>query len=289
MRTALLFTITAAALAVGCQQDKKDPDWSKNSGGPGASAASAPIPKDVEGRLARLEKKIDKITGFLKQAVRPELDTKQTYAVPIEPNDPVIGAKDAKVTIVEAYEFLCPYCSMVAPTMEQLLAEYPNDVRIVPKYMVIHGPPALPPGLAMCAAGRQGKAAEMQKALWNTIWPAAGQPSVKEAATAEAIATTAAGLGLNVDQFKTDMNGAECQTWLQQSGQTLQKFGAGGTPAFYINGKFVQAGDAGAFKRVIDAEIKAVNESGIPAGQYYDKVVIGKGKPEAVMISPFDE
>jgi protein-disulfide isomerase len=290
MRTALLLSITAAALAVGCQQDKKDPAWSKGEAegaAPGAAAA-APIPKDVEGRLARLEKKLDKITGFLKQAVRPELDTKQTYAVPIEKDDPVVGAKDAKVTIIEAYEFLCPYCSMVAPTMEALLAEYPNDVRIVPKYMVIHGAPALPPGLAMCAAGRQGKAAEMQKALWTTIWPAPGQPAAKDKATPEAIEQTAASLGMNVDKFRTDMNG-DCQQWLAQSGRTLQQFGAGGTPSFYINGKFVQAGDAAAFKKVIDAEIKAVNESGIPAGQYYDKVVIAKGQKEAVMISPFDE
>ena len=289
MRTALLFTITAAALAVGCQQDKQSPGWSKDGAAerPGASA-SAPIPKDVEGRLARLEKKIDKITGFLKQAVRPELDTKQTYAVPVETNDPIIGAKDAKVTIIEAYEFLCPYCSMIAPTMEQLLAEYPNDVRIVVKYMVIHGPPAHPSGLAMCAAGRQGKAAEMQKAMWNTIWPAPGQPAVKEKATAEGVAETAASVGLNVEQFKADMNG-ECQAWLAQSGRTLQQFGAGGTPSFYINGKFVPAGDISAFKKIIDSEIKAVNDSGIPAGQYYDKVVIAKGAKEAVMVSPFDE
>jgi len=294
MRTAFLLTITAAALAVGCQQDKKEPGWSKGGSdrgaGAGASAsASAPIPKDVEGRIARLEKKLDKIAGFLKTAVRPELDTKQTYAVPIELNDPVIGAKDAKVTIVEAYEFLCPYCSMVAPTMEQLLADYPNDVRIVPKYMVIHGAPALPPGLAMCAAGRQGKAAEMQKALWTSIWPAPGQPSVKEKATSEAIAETAGTLGLNVEQFKADMNGKECQDWLTQSGKTLQQFGAGGTPAFYVNGKFVQAGDTSAFKKVVEDEIKAVNESGIPAGQYYDKVVMAKGQKAAVMTSPFDE
>ena len=107
----LLLSITAATLVVGCQQDKKDPSWSKGAErdrGPGASMG-APASGDVEARLARLEKKLDKIAGFLKQAVPPELDKTQTYAVPIEPNDPVIGAKDAKVTIIEAYEFLCPY------------------------------------------------------------------------------------------------------------------------------------------------------------------------------------
>ena len=152
----LSVVVGAAALAAGCQQDK--PQWS------GKGAAERPmgsIPAasgDVEARLARVEKKLDKITGFLKQAVRPELDTKPTYAVPVDPLDPIIGPKDAKVTIVEAYEFLCPYCNMIAPTMEKIVEAYPNDVRVVPKYLVIHGPPALPSGLAMCAAGKQGKA-----------------------------------------------------------------------------------------------------------------------------------
>ena len=99
----------------------------------------------------------------------------------------------------------------------------------------------------------------------------------------------AAGAVFADPKVKTDMNGKECNDWLAQSGRTLQQFGAGGTPAFYINGKFTQAGDAGAFKKVIDAEIKAVNDSGIPAGQYYDKVVIAKGQKAAVMISPFDD
>lgn len=288
----VLLSITAAALVVGCQQDKKDPSWSKGNeaerGAPGASAR-APLSGDAEARIARLEKKLDKITGFLRQAVPPELDKTQMYAVPVEPNDPIIGAKDAKVTIIEAYEFLCPYCNMIAPTMEQLLAAYPNDVRIIPKYMVIHGPPALPAGLAMCAAGKQGKAHEMQGALWGQIWPQGPGNANRDKATAEAIEAAAGTIGLDVAKFKADATGAECQTWLQQSGRTLQKFGVGGTPSFFINGKVAQAGDLDSFKKLVDAEIKAANDSGIPAGEYYDKAIIAKGKKEAVMISPFDD
>ncbi len=286
----VLFAITAAALAVGCQQDKKEPGWSKGSGaerGPGASAG-APVSGDVEARLARLEKKLDKITGFLRQAVPPELDKTQTYAVPIEPGDPVMGAKDAKVTVVEAFEYLCPYCSMVAPTMEQLVEAYPKDVRVVTKYMVIHGPPALPPALALCAATKQGKAAEMNKAIWSNVWPSGPGNAQRDKATAEELEKVATAIGLNMDQYKTDVGGAECQGWLQNSGRTLQKFGVGGTPSFFVNGKPAQAGDLDSFKRLIDAEIKKVDSSGVAGGEYYDKEILAKGKKEAVMISPFD-
>ena len=174
--------------------------------------------------------------------------------------------------------------------MEQLLAAYPNDVRIVPKYMVIHGPPAMPSGLAMCAAGKQGKAHEMQSALWSGIWPQGPGNANRDKATAEAVEASAATIaGLNVEQFKADMNGPECQTWLQQSGRTLQKFGVGGTPSFFVNGKPAQAGDLDSFKKLVEAEIAAVNKSGIAAGEYYEKAIIAKGQKEAVMISPFDD
>ena len=47
--------------------------------------------------------------------------------------------------------------AMVAPTVDQLLAEYPKDVRVVAKYFVIYGEPAMPSGQGACAAQKQGK------------------------------------------------------------------------------------------------------------------------------------
>ncbi|HVK72863.1 MAG TPA: thioredoxin domain-containing protein [Kofleriaceae bacterium] len=284
-----------AALLGGCQQDKQTPAWDKGRDQvkpvePRAGAAGQPSAPagSLEERVARLERRLDKVTGFLKQAVRPELDTSVAYAVPLDPSDPVIGKSDAKVTIVEAYEYQCPYCQMVAPTVEKILEEYPNDVRVAHKYFLIHGAPAKPSGQGACAAGKQGKFAEFNKMAFAKIWPNPGQPPNKDELTAEAMERNAAALGLDVAKFKADFAG-ECSEWVDRSGRTLQQFGAGGTPSFYINGRFVQAGDMGAFKRVIDEEIKKVNESGVKPSEYYEKIVIGQGEKQAKMISPFDE
>ena len=289
MKRTIAIALTAAALVAGCQQEK--PQWSgkapaEQGGGASVTVASG----DTEARLARLEKKLDKITGFLKQAVRPELDTKPAYAVPVDPLDPVVGPKDAKVTIVEAYEFLCPYCNMIAPTMEKLVQDYPNDVRVVSKYLVIHGPPALPSGLAMCAAGKQGKAKEMQKALWGSIWTSPQQAD-RDKATAENVTALAGTIGVDAGKLKADMDG-ECQAWLTRSSQTLEKFGTTGTPSFYVNGRFAGGQDYAAFKKMVDEEIKKADAAiagGVKQGHYYDKVVVGKGEPQAKMISPFDD
>jgi protein-disulfide isomerase len=176
---------------------------------------------------------------------------------------------------------------MVAPTMDQLLAEYPKDVRVVSKYFVIHGEPAMPSGQGACAAGKQGKYDEYQKAVWKKVWPSPQSPN-RDAASLESITAVAGELGLDQAKFKADLEG-DCKEWLSRSARTLQQFGAGGTPSFYVNGRFVQAGNAAAFKRVIDEEIKRVDESGVKPADYYEKVVIGQGEKEARMVSPFDE
>jgi protein-disulfide isomerase len=44
---------------------------------------------------------------------------------------PAIGPKDALVTIVEFFDYQCPYCRRVQATLEQLLARYPRDLRLV--------------------------------------------------------------------------------------------------------------------------------------------------------------
>lgn len=301
LRFAALSLIATVALA-GCEQDSKAPNWKKpdlvaekappdqkiKKPEPAPEQQLPPAPAgSVEERLQKLERKVDKITTFLRSAVQPKLDDTVAYAIPIDPSDPTIGPKNAKVTIVEAYEFLCPYCAMVAPTIDQLVAEYPKDVRVVSKYFVIHGEPAMPSGQAACAAGKQGKYDEYQKALWKKSWPTPNQPN-RDALTAEAVVALAGELGMNTTKFKADMDG-DCKEWLGRSMRTLQQFGAGGTPSFYVNGRFTQAGNPASFKRIIDEEIKKVDASGVPAAEYYEKVVVGQGEPEARMVSPFDE
>jgi protein-disulfide isomerase len=252
-----------------------------------AAAALPPVPVTADDRLARVEARLDKLVAFLKQAVRPELDTSLTYAIPIDPADPVLGPATAKVTVVEAYEYLCPYCAMVAPTVEKVRARYPKDVRVVSKYFLIHGEPAVPAGLGACAAAKQGAArfAAYQQAVWATIWPEMSKPALREHATADEIEKLAKGSGLDVARFKKDVAGADCQAWIERTGQVMQRFGVSGTPSFYVNGRAVD-GDKldGA---IVDA-LAAVDASGVAPARYYQDVVLKTGAPEAHMISPFE-
>jgi len=256
-------------------------------------AACAP---DTRDNTARLEKKIDdlskKIDGLAARggagaaAQRPqrvEPDRAKTYAVPID-GDPVDGPADAKITVVKAYDYACPYCEKVRDTMDELRKKYGNDLRIVFKQLVVHPPTATAGALAVCAANKQGKFLQMDQLLWEKGYKARNfDKDAKCQESAEGCPVVngfAQELGLNMDKFKADMKG-ECQAQIQRDQRELQALSVSATPSFFINGRFM----AGAmpmenFVTLIDEELKKANDKiaqGTPAASYYQQVVLDKG------------
>ncbi len=251
--------------------------------------SSTPLPADAAERVTEVERRLDKIVGFLRQAVQPQLDTSQVYAMPIDPLDPTLGPADAPVTLVEVFEFLCPYCSMVEPTLERLRSEYPTTLRVVSKYMVIHGQVAVAPGIAACAAGRQGKYAPFKAALWAAIWPSTGGSADRSEVEPTALEDHARTAGLDLKRYRADIaDGGACASWLSTSAPMLEHFGIGGTPTVLLNGRVVEDRDYAGLKAAIDAELGRVSASGVASARYYRDVVLAKGHTAAVMISPFD-
>ena len=88
-------------------------------------------------------------------------------------------------------------------------------------------------------------------------------------------------LGPNVAQLKTDMEGKDCQTFIQGDMQELQKFRVNSTPTFYVNGKHV-GGAVGKedFQQMIDQQLALVQKSGVAGADYYEKVVMAKGEKQ---------
>jgi protein-disulfide isomerase len=289
MKSSLLCLTLAAAL-FGCKDHASKLDGMSSAKAVEGSTDTAEVtppadlPKDVEGRLARVEKRLDKVIALLEQALPPnEPDPATTYAVRIDEGDPVEGPADAKVTIVEGFEFLCPYCYMVNPTVEQIVKKYPKDVRLVSKYLLIHGQPAIAPGMAACAAAKQGKYTQMKAALWNHIFTMdEGRPHADTTQVApEAIEKIAQEAGVDVAKMKEDMNSPACTGWLSKSRDAMNPVGANGTPAFFINGRYISGAQPfEVFDKVIQEELakadKAIADGESPT-RYYDDQIVAKG------------
>ena len=280
IRTTLVVT-ALALLGAACSKDSSATNGKDNAGTDTAKTPVKDLPQDAESRLARLEKRLDKVIEVLEPRLGPpEPDPNKVYSVPIDPRDPIEGPTDAKVTIVEGFEFACPYCLQAHPIVDQIMAAFPKDVRVVTKYMVVHEP-AIPAGLASCAANKQGKYTEMKNHLWTNAWGPDGRPIMAQL-TPEAMEADATTLGLDLAKFKEDMNSEDCRGWLIASEQTLRNVGQSGTPGFYINGRAL--GGLVPFesmKQIIAEELAKADKAiadGVSQDDFYQKVVVDAGE-----------
>ncbi|MGN6110425.1 MAG: DsbA family protein [Kofleriaceae bacterium] len=206
------------------------------------------------------------------------------FAVPIAEDVKaglVEGPATAPVTIVKAFDFACPYCMRSSPIVGELVKEYAGKLRVVYKNLVIHPDTAMPGHLASCAAAKQGKYVAFKNAFWDKAFGPYMQSSGRDRASMEAanLVAIARELGLDSARFKADMDGAACKALIDGDMAELAKFKVSGTPAFFVNGKLIVGGmSKEELRAIVDAQLAVVQASGVPAAQYYDREVLGKGE-----------
>ncbi|MFL5359242.1 DsbA family protein [Archangium sp.] len=200
------------------------------------------------------------------------------FKVPID-GAPMRGNADALVTLVEFSDYQCPFCSRANATVDQLQKDYGNKLRVVMKEnpLPFH-PRAKPAALAALAAGEQGKYWEFHDKLF-------ANNKALEDADLEKYANE---IGLNISRWKADMADLKLASVIDRDQALAGKLGANGTPAFFINGRFLSgAQPLESFKALIDEELgkaEALTRSGTPADQVY-AAVLAKGveaAPKAV-------
>ena len=94
--------------------------------------------------------------------------TKKVVAGPVDslirPHSPIIGPKNAPVTIVEFFDPSCEACRAFYPTVKGIVAKYPKDVRLVMRYLPLH--PGSAEAIVILEAARvQGKLEPVTAAL----------------------------------------------------------------------------------------------------------------------------
>ncbi len=146
-----------------------------------------------------------------------------------DPESPVGGNPDGDVTMVEFFDYNCPYCRQVAPVIIDAEADDP-ELRIVYKEFPILGPGSIFAAKAALAAARQGRYVEFHKAMMN----ASGR--VDEALTLS-IAEEA---GLDIERLKQDMKDPAVQAEIDGNIELAQALRINGTPAFVIGDEILR-------------------------------------------------
>jgi protein-disulfide isomerase len=145
-----------------------------------------------------------------------------------DPAAPVIGNPKADVTIVEFFDYTCPYCKAVEPRLEALLKADPK-VRLVLKEFPILTPESMIAAKAALAARAQGKYAAYHNAMMRF-----------EGRLTEAdIFAMAKAAGLNMARLKRDMNAPAVTDQIISVFNQARGIRVFQTPAFIVNGRLL--------------------------------------------------
>lgn len=135
------------------------------------------------------------------------------------------GASKPEVTLVEFYDYACPYCKASNPAIDRLLKEYP-DLRVVYRELPILGPHSAAAARLSLEASKAGRFAQFHDTLWE-----AGRPGP------ESLAVAAQAAGISPEPVESPDIEAE----LKKNFQLAGALGATGTPLFVIGDRVINS------------------------------------------------
>ena len=147
-------------------------------------------------------------------------------------HSPVFGPQAAPVTIVEFFDPACETCRAFYPIVKNLMAQYPNDVRLVIRYAPFHQGSDQVVKLLESAKSQDKYQIVLEAVLAaQPAWADHGQPNIE---TAFKVAEQA---GLDMVRARQDIEKPGVQALLQQDIEDLTALQVTRTPTFFVNGR----------------------------------------------------
>lgn len=169
----------------------------------------------------------------------------------------VINDSSAPVTIVEFFDYQCPFCLKTNPALAEAIKNHPGKVRLVLKHLPlsIHPDSALAHQAAL-AAGEQGRFWEMHDLLF------AHQSKIKM----PDLVNYAQQLHLNVPRFQKALESGRFRRVIEDDRAMARGLGISSTPTFFINGKsFVGQLSADRLNSAIDEALNPGSSAAVSA------------------------
>jgi protein-disulfide isomerase len=141
---------------------------------------------------------------------------------------PVGGNPKGDITLVEFFDYRCPYCKQVEPALDALVRQ-DKQLRFVYKEFPVLGPTSVTASRAALAARAQGKYDTFHKAMM----------ALKGQIDDHAVFQVAGSVGLDIAQLKRDMEAPEIDKALKANINLAEALDIHGTPGFVIGDQIV--------------------------------------------------
>lgn len=207
------------------------------------------VKAEIKGRLGGQKKRFavnEYVEGLRKNAdIKVSLE-RPSVEVSVD-DDPAQGDTKAPITLIEFSEFQCPFCKRTRATIAKILDTYKGKIHYVFRdFPLSFHQQAKPAAIAANCAHKQNKYWEFNAKLFEN----------QQKLSADLYQSLAKETGLNLDEFnkclKDDKMGAEIDKD-QDDGMNV---GVSGTPAYFVNGKFLSGAQPfEAFQEIIDEEL----------------------------------
>jgi protein-disulfide isomerase len=192
-------------------------------------------------------------TGSINETSKPALEMKikefeKRPTVKIDLSQaPMVGSSNAKITIVKYADFNCGHCMHTSHIITQLLADFPNDIKVYYKNFPLDGtcnplvqrkdPSAsscIAASAALCA-NKQGKFKEVYTGLYTD-----NENGVRHTITS--VKDIANKAGANMQQLQSCMGSTEIQNFILAEVKEGEILNIQSTPSLYINNKALDPG-----------------------------------------------
>lgn len=163
-------------------------------------------------------------------------------------DDPAIGPADAPITLIQFADYQCPYCGKAQETVDEIMKNYDGKVRFVFRdFPLSFHENATPAAVAANCAIPQGK-----------FWFIHGKIMKDQKALTEAdLARLAQEAELDTSKWEDCRKDPAQREEIAKDEKDGAEVGVTGTPAFFINGIFLNGAQPyEKFQAIIDSELR---------------------------------
>ena len=170
----------------------------------------------------------------------------------VRSHSPILGPKEAPVTITEFFDPACEACRAFHPYIKQIMEAFPEKVRVVVRYAAFHKQ-SREAIQVLEAARKQDKFSPVLEALLKAqpLWAPHGR-------TGKSLWNFVSETGLDVERARKDAKDPEVVSAIQLDREDIGTLKVRGTPTFFVNGKPLQKFGPQQLYNMVKAEVDAL-------------------------------